>query len=666
MQSKINHSKDRPWLMRTYSGFASAEKSNELYRVNLTKGQSGLSVAFDLPTQLGLDSDHILAAGEVGKLGVPVCSISDMQILLDQIPVHKINTSMTINANAVWLLALYIAVAQRRKADLSLLRGTTQNDIIKEYLSRGTYIFPPARSLRLTADLILYTVERMPGWNPINICSYHLQEAGADPIQEIAFALSNAVCVLDMVKNSGKISEDRFPQVVGRISFFLNAGIRFIEEVCKIRAFAILWDRICKERYGVADAEMRRFRYGVQVNSLGLTAQQPENNVARIIFEMLSVVLSKDARARSIQLPAWNEAMGLPTKWDQQWSLRIQQIMAHETDILEYDDIFRGSRVIDSKTDELMEGASAEIEKILDMGGAVAAVENGYMKNQLVKNNAKRLREIESGERIVVGVNRFLETETSRLESKSKESILTVDDAAEEEQIERLAVFRKNRDKEKVQRALDKLKGAIRTGDSIMAASIECAQAGVTTGEWSSVLKAVFGEYQAPTGVDRGTVPEVGTDEDKEIILRIERLNRSLGRNLKILIGKPGLDGHSSGAEQLALKGRNVGMEVVFEGVRLTPERVVQSALEEGVHLVGLSILSGSHLFLVAEILSRMKEVNLETIPVIVGGIIPDSDGAELLKRGVARIYTPKDYGLNSIMTEIVQLVATANGISIS
>lgn len=661
----VNQPKEQPWLMRTYSGFASARMSNELYRTNLAKGQTGLSVAFDLPTQIGLDSDHVLARGEVGKLGVPVCSISDMVNLFDQIPVEKMNTSMTINANALWILALYIAVAKRQNADISGLRGTTQNDIMKEYLSRGTYIFPPSQSLRLTADLIIYTVENMPKWNPINICSYHLQEAGANPVQEIAFTLSNAICVLDRVKDTGKVPADLFPHVVGRLSFFLNAGIRFVEELCKIRAFAILWDRICKERYGVQDPKMRRFRYGVQVNSLALVSQQPENNIARIILEMLALVLAKDSRARSIQLPAWNEALGLPRKWDQQWSLRIQQIMAYETDILEYDDIFHGSKVIDSKTDDLIEASLMEIDRISEMGGTVSAIETGYMKHQLVESNAKRINEIESGERVVVGMNKFVETEPSGLAHNLEASFLTVDESAEKEQLDSLLEFRNKRNREEVERSLDKLREVLVSEENIMDASIECAHAGVTTGEWAAAIKDVFGEYRAPTGVKKLSNPEITKRDKKGTISLVKRLNELLGRNLKILIAKPGLDGHSSGAEQVAIKARDVGMEVVYEGIRLTPDQIVQSALQEGVHVVGLSILSGSHLFLVTEILRKMCDVNLKKVPLIVGGIIPDRDALELVKRGVAKVYTPKDYKLNDMMNDIVQIVARANEIAI-
>ncbi len=661
----VNQPKERPWLMRTYSGFASARLSNELYRTNLAKGQTGLSVAFDLPTQVGLDSDHVLARGEVGKLGVPVCSISDMLNLFDQIPVEKMNTSMTVNANALWILALYIAVAKRQNADISGLRGTTQNDIIKEYLSRGTYIFPPSQSLRLTADLIIYTVENMPKWNPINICSYHLQEAGANPVQEIAFTLSNAICVLDRVKDTGKVPADRFAQAVGRISFFLNAGIRFVEELCKIKAFAILWDRICKERYGVQDPKMRRFRYGVQVNSLALVSQQPENNIARIILEMLAVVLAKDSRAKSIQLPAWNEALGLPRKWDQQWSLRIQQIMAYETDILEYDDIFHGSKVIDSRTDDLIEASLMEIDRISEMGGTVSAIETGYMKNQLVGSNAKRINEIESGERVVVGMNRFVETEPSGLAHNLEASFLTVDESAEKEQLDSLLEFRDKRNREEVERSLDKLREVLVSEENIMDASIECAHAGVTTGEWAAALKDVFGEYRASTGVKKLVNPEITKRDKKGTISLVKRLNELLGRNLKILIAKPGLDGHSSGAEQLAIKARDVGMEVVYEGIRLTPDQIVQSALQEGVHVIGLSILSGSHLFFVTEILRKMYDVNLKKVPLIVGGIIPNQDEVELLRRGVAKVYTPKDYKLNDMMNDIVQIVARANEIAI-
>lgn len=666
MTVSVNHPKDQLWLMRTYSGYASAKESNLLYRANLAKGQTGLSIAFDLPTQMAYDSDDILSRGEVGKLGVPIRTIEDMETLFDQIPVEKMNTSMTINAPAAWLLALYIATARKQGADVSGLRGTSQNDILKEYLSRGTYIFPPKASIRFLSELIIYTVNKIPQWNPINICSYHLQEAGAAPVQELAFTLANAICILDTVKESGHVGKEQFPDVVGRISFFLNAGIRFVEELCKVRVFTRMWDRICKERYGVEDPKLRRFRYGVQVNSLGLTAQQPENNIARIIYEFLGVVLSKSARARSVQLPAWNEALGLPRKWDQQWSLRLQQIMAFETDLLEYEDIFKGSEVIAKKEKELEAGAEAEMDKIQEMGGVIPALESGYMKQQLVESSTERVRQIESGERVAVGVNKFVEGEPSPLTSGGVEgAIQTVDDSVETEQIEILESFRHRRDNDKVAFALDYLRESVNTGKNIVEISIECANAGVTTGEWGCAMRELFGEYRAPTGVGMIAGSKSQTAEAQKVNERVKRLSKILGRNLKILLGKPGLDGHSNGAEQIAVKARDVGMEVVYEGIRLTPTQIAESAMQEGVHVVGLSILSGSHTDLIPEVMRKMKERGIGNIPVILGGIIPQNDIQGMCNAGVKRVYTPRDFDLNKIMMEITDVVAEANNIKL-
>jgi len=663
MTTSINHSKEKPWLMRTYSGYATAKESNLLYRSNLAKGQTGLSIAFDLPTQTAYDSDDVLARGEVGKVGVPVRDYEDMEFLFDQIPIEKMNTSMTVNASTAWILALYVAAAQKQGADISRLMGTTQNDIVKEYLSRGTYIFPPKESMRLTSEVISYTVNRIPKWNPINICSYHLQEAGATPVQEIAFTLSNAIGVLDAVRESGHVKEEDFQNVVGRISFFLNSGIRFVEELCKVRVFTGMWDRICKERYGVDDPKMRRFRYGVQVNSLGLTSQQPENNIARIIYEFLGVVLSKDARARSVQLPAWNEALGLPRKWDQQWSLRLQQIMAFETDLLEYDDIFNGSEVIARKGKELEEESEAEMRKIQEIGGIIAALESGYMKQQLVESNTAKLRQIEMGERTVVGVNKFTECEPSPLTTDTAGSIYVVDDSVEAEQISILNDFRARRDTDAVARALDNLREGVKTGKNIVEISIECANAGVTTGEWGRTLREIFGEYRAPTGVSLAAAQPPKSGDGVTVNQRVKKLSQKLGRNLKILVGKPGLDGHSNGAEQIAIKARDVGMDVVYEGIRLTPEQIAESAMQEGVHVVGLSILSGSHGELIPEVMQNMEKRGIGDIPLILGGIIPRDDIPEMHKAGVKKVYTPEDFDLNKIMMEIVDVVAAANHI---
>ena len=649
--------RDKPWLIRTYAGHSTAEKSNELYRTNLGRGQTGLSVAFDLPTQTGYDSDHPLARGEVGKVGVPIGHIGDMRALFDGIPLDKMNTSMTINAPAAWMLSLYIATAEAQGVARAKLQGTTQNDIIKEYLSRGTYIFPPEPSLRLTADTIGFTYRDVPKWNPMNVCSYHLQEAGATPMQELAFSLANAIAVLDAVQARGQVPEADFPQVVGRISFFVNAGIRFVTEICKMRAFAELWDEIARTRYGVADAKQRLFRYGVQVNSLGLTEQQPENNVYRILLEMLAVVLSKNARARSVQLPAWNEALGLPRPWDQQWSLRLQQIVAYETDLLEYGDIFDGSTVIAGRVESLKAEALAEMARIAELGGAVAAIESAYMKQRLVESNLKRLSGIESGEQTVVGVNAFTEAEPSPL-SGSDGSILTVDAHVERDQIEKLKAWRAARDSAAVKKALAELASAAKEDRNVMPSSIACAQAGVTTGEWTDTLRQIFGEYRAPTGVARAAGV---TDGRLEAARReVDTVSRRLGRRIKILVGKPGLDGHSNGAEQIAVRARDCGMEVVYEGIRLTPERIVNAALEESVHVVGLSILSGGHVSLVADVMAGLRKAGIGEIPVVVGGIIPPADAEALIKAGVARVYTPKDFDLTQIMRDVVGVVDAA------
>jgi (2R)-ethylmalonyl-CoA mutase len=649
--------RDKPWLIRTYAGHSTAAKSNELYRKNLARGQTGLSVAFDLPTQTGYDSDHPLARGEVGKVGVPISHLGDMRTLFDGIPLDRMNTSMTINAPAAWLLSLYIATAEAQGVERSKLQGTTQNDIIKEYLSRGTYIFPPEPSLRLTADTIGFAYREVPKWNPMNVCSYHLQEAGATPMQELAFALANAIAVLDAVRARGQVPETDFPRVVGRISFFVNAGIRFITEICKMRAFAELWDDITRTRYGVADPKQRLFRYGVQVNSLGLTEQQPENNVYRILLEMLAVVMSKNARARSVQLPAWNEALGLPRPWDQQWSLRLQQIVAHETDLLEYGDIFDGSGEIARKVEALKQEALSEMQRIADMGGAVAAVESAYMKQRLVESNLKRLAAIEAGEQTVVGVNAFTEGEPSPL-SAGDGTILTVDASVEREQIERLDAWRASRDAAGVAKALAELAAAAREDRNVMSASIACARAGVTTGEWTAALRAVFGEYRAPTGVARAV--GIGDARLEAAWREVDAVSRHLGRRIKMLVGKPGLDGHSNGAEQIAVRARDCGMEVVYEGIRLTPERIVTAALEESVHVVGLSILSGGHVSLVGDVLAGLREAGIGEVPVVVGGIIPRADADALIASGVARVYTPKDFDLTQIMRDIVAVVDDA------
>ena len=646
--------RDKPWIFRTYAGHTSAAESNALYRKNLAKGQTGLSVAFDLPTQTGYDSDHVLAKGEVGKVGVPISHLGDMRALFDGIPLASMNTSMTINATAAWLMALYIAVADEQGAPRSALQGTIQNDIIKEYLSRGTYVFPPAPSMRLIKDVILFTTKEIPKWNPINVCSYHLQEAGATPVQELAFALATAIAVLDTVKASGQVAPEKFGEVVGRISFFVNAGLRFVTEVCKMRAFTELWEEITRERYGISDPKQRLFRYGVQVNSLGLTEQQPENNVARILIEMLAVTLSKGARARAVQLPAWNEALGLPRPWDQQWSLRMQQILAYETDLLDYGDIFDGSSEIARKAAELKAAAQEELKRIADMGGAVAAVATGYLKQQLVESNTARLERIERGEQIVVGVNKYIESEPSPL-ADAAGAIVTVAEEAERGQIDKLKAWRAARDDNAVKAALDQLKRAASGSGNIMPASIGCAKAGVTTGEWGWTLREAFGEYRAPTGVGRAMRNDVSGLDD--IRADVDRVSRKLGRRLTFLVGKPGLDGHSNGAEQIAVRARDAGMEVVYEGIRLTPAQIANAALEEGVHVVGLSVLSGSHLPLVTEVIERIRKAGLSHIPVVAGGIIPPADAEALKKAGVAAVYTPKDYDISAIMGDIVTIV---------
>jgi ethylmalonyl-CoA mutase len=648
--------RDKPWIFRTYAGHSTARESNALYRKNLAKGQTGLSVAFDLPTQTGYDSDHPLAKGEVGKVGVPISHIGDMRTLFDGIPLVSMNTSMTINATAAWLLALYVAVADEQGAPRKELQGTTQNDIIKEYLSRGTYVFPPAPSMRLTKDVILFTTKELPKWNPMNVCSYHLQEAGATPVQELAFALATAIAVLDTVKASGEVVAAEFGEVVGRISFFVNAGLRFITEMCKMRAFSELWDEITAERYGVVDAKQRLFRYGVQVNSLGLTEQQPENNVYRILIEMLAVTLSKKARARAVQLPAWNEALGLPRPFDQQWSLRAQQILAYETDLLDYNDIFDGSSEIAKKVEALKSEAREELRRIEQMGGAVKAVDTGYLKQQLVESNSKRIESIEHGEQSVIGVNRFVETEDSPL-ATGDDAILTVPDHIEAEQIARLKAWRQTRDNQAVAAALSELARAAAEGRNIVPASTACAKAGVTTGEWGAVLRQGFGEYRAPTGVGRGMRND-GTGLD-DLRSEVDRVSRKLGRRLTFLVGKPGLDGHSNGAEQIAVRARDVGMQVVYEGIRLTPAEIVSAACQEKVHVVGLSILSGSHLPLVKDVVAGLRDAGRGDVPVVVGGIIPPEDARALRQFGVAAVYTPKDYEINRIMNDVIRIVET-------
>jgi (2R)-ethylmalonyl-CoA mutase len=646
--------RDKPWMFRTYAGHSTARESNLLYRSNLAKGQTGLSIAFDLPTQTGYDSDHPLSRGEVGKVGVPVSHLGDMRTLFEGIPLGEMNTSMTINATAVWLMALYIAAAEEQGVPRAKLQGTTQNDIIKEYLSRGSYVFPPASSLRLTQDLILFTTKEAPKFNPMNVCSYHLQEAGATPVQELAYALATAVAVLDNVKKSGELSEEDFAQVVGRISFFVNAGMRFVTELCKMRAFTELWDEIVLKRYGVKDEKLRRFRYGVQVNSLGLTEQQPENNVTRILIEMLAVVLSKNARARAVQLPAWNEALGLPRPFDQQWSLRMQQIMAYETDLLEYGDIFDGSSEISRKVAALKEEALAELAKIDALGGAAAAVESGYMKSKLVESNTARLEAIEAGEQIVVGVNKFTGGEASPLTSGDNQ-IMVVPAHVEAEQIARLNAWREQRDAKAAKAALDELSRAAKEGRNMVEPSIAAAKAGVTTGEWGNVLRGVFGEYRAPTGVS-STARQVGGALD-EVRGEVQRVSTKIGKRAKFLVGKPGLDGHSNGAEQIAVRARDAGFDVIYAGIRSTPRELVDTAKKEGVHCVGLSILSGSHVTLAHEVIKLMNEEGLQNVPLVVGGIIPPADEKLLRDNGVAAVYTPKNFDLNAIMTDLAHII---------
>ncbi|GAA2095675.1 protein meaA [Streptomyces albiaxialis] len=662
--------KDRPWLMRTYAGHSTAEASNALYRRNLEKGQTGLSVAFDLPTQTGYDPDHVLARGEVGRVGVPVSHLGDMRRLFEGIPLDRMNTSMTINATAMWLLALYQVVAEEQGVDIAELQGTTQNDIVKEYLSRGTHVFPPGPSLRLTTDMIAYTVAHIPKWNPVNICSYHLQEAGATPVQEISYAMSTAIAVLDAVRDSGQVPPEQFGKVVGRISFFVNAGVRFVEEMCKLRAFTRIWDTVTSERYGITDPKQRRFRYGVQVNSLGLTEAQPENNVQRIVLEMLAVTLSKDARARAVQLPAWNEALGLPRPWDQQWSLRIQQVLAHESDLLEYDDLFAGSHVVEKKVDELVDEAMAEMARIEEMGGAMAAVESGYLKSRLVSSHAERRARIESGEEKIVGVNCYESTEPSPLTADLDTAIMTVDPAGEAAVVEAIGRWRETRDEPfwregtrdpalhpSAEQALRQLKEAAATDENLMEATLECARTGVTTGEWAGALREVFGEFRAPTGVSSAPVA-VTAEEGSELAAvraKVARTADELGvGKLRLLVGKPGLDGHSNGAEQIAVRARDAGFEVVYQGIRLTPEEIVAAAVAEDVHCVGLSILSGSHAELVPDVLARLRRVGADDMPVIVGGIIPSADARALREAGVAAVFTPKDFGITEIIGRIV------------
>ena len=649
-------SRSKPWVMRTYAGHSSARESNELYRMNLAKGQTGLSIAFDLPTQTGYDPDDQLARGEVGKVGVPVVDLGDMRALLDGIPLDRMNTSMTINATAMWLLALYVTVADEQGVPRSELAGTTQNDIIKEYLSRGTYAFPPEPSMRLITDMIAWSVENTPKWNPINICSYHLQEAGATTVQEVAFALSTAVAVLDSVRDSGQVAPERIPDVVARISFFVNAGVRFVEEMCKMRAFVELWDEICRERYGVTDEKARRFRYGVQVNSLGLTEAQPENNVQRIVLEMLGVTLSKNARARAVQLPAWNEALGLPRPWDQQWSLRMQQVLALETDLLEYDDIFDGSHVITAKVAEIADAARAEMARIEELGGAVAAVESGYLKGALVTSHAERRRRVESGEDVVVGVNQYTTTEPSPLTANLDAAILRVDPDVEQRAIESLEAWRAQRDAAAVDAALARLSVDASSGANLMEATLECARAGVTTGEWSETLRQVFGEFRAPTGVT-GSVGSGDRAGLADLRAAVASTGDEVGHHLRILVAKPGLDGHSNGAEQVAVAARDAGFEVVYQGIRLTPEEIVAAAAQEDVDCIGLSILSGSHLQVVPQVLDGLRAAGLQDVPVILGGIIPDQDARALTDAGISAVFTPKDYDLTTVMTRVLGVI---------
>ena len=669
MPYPTDRERDRPWVMRTYAGHSSATASNALYRRNLAKGQTGLSVAFDLPTQTGYDPDHELARGEVGKVGVPVSHLGDMRALFDEIPLAEANTSMTINATAMWLLALYITVA-REQAEaagtdwhevVGKLAGTTQNDIIKEYLSRGTYVFPPAPSLRLITDMVAWTVSNVPKWNPINICSYHLQEAGATPVQEVAYAMCTAIAVLDSVRDSGQVPAEEFGNVVARMSFFVNAGVRFVEEMCKMRAFTQLWDEVTRERYGIENPKQRRFRYGVQVNSLGLTEAQPENNIQRIVLEMLAVSLSRNSRARAVQLPAWNEALGLPRPWDQQWALRMQQVLAFETDLLEYEDIFDGSPVINAKVDEILIGARAEIDRVQAMGGAVAAVESGYMKTQLVGSLAERRRKVEAGEDVIVGVNRFDTTEPSPLQAEGAKAIETIDPAVEKQAVAAITAWRAERDDAVVQDSLRGLRDAAKTDANLLDATLVCARAGVTTGEWSAALREVFGEYRAPTGVSGASASGEAGEGLAAVRDRVKATGDELGERLRMLVGKPGLDGHSNGAEQIAVRARDVGFEVVYQGIRLTPDQIVAAAVQEGVHVVGLSILSGSHLEVVPAVVEGLRAAGAGDIPVVVGGIVPPEDAEYLIGHGVTAVFTPKDYDMTQIMNGIVDVVRAAN-----
>ena len=658
----VNHRKDRPWLMRTYAGHSSAAASNELFRRNLAKGQTGLSVAFDLPTQTGYDPDSPLARGEVGKVGVPVAHIGDMRALFAGIPLDSMNTAMTINSTAMWLLALYQTVAQEQGVAPADLAGTTQNDIIKEYLSRGTYVFPPGPSLRLITDMIAYTVSTIPKWNPINICSYHLQEAGSTPVQEIAYAMCTAIAVLDAVRDSGHVPAEEFGEVVGRISFFVNAGVRFVEEMCKLRAFVEIWDEVTEQRYGVTDPKQRRFRYGVQVNSLGLTEAQPENNIQRIVLEMLAVTLSKDARARAVQLPAWNEALGLPRPWDQQWALRMQQVLAYETDLLEYEDIFTGSTVIERKVAELRRGAWSEIDRVQTMGGAVAAVENGYMKQELVASLAARRAGIEAGTEVVVGVNRFETSEPNPLLHDLDAAIQTIDPMVEAQAVSAVRAWRAARDSAAVDGALTRLRADAKTNVNLMSATLDCARVGVTTGEWAGALRAVFGEYRAPTGVSGVVGVAQAGERLAKLRAQVRAAGEQLGGRVRLLVGKPGLDGHSNGAEQIAVRARDAGFEVIYQGIRLTPQQIVAAAVDEDVHCVGLSILSGSHLALVPEVVEGLHAAGMDDVAVVVGGIIPEADAAELRAIGVAEVFTPKDFDSTQIMERVLAAVRAATG----
>ncbi|MFZ8911139.1 MAG: protein meaA [Candidatus Nanopelagicales bacterium] len=664
MERPRDAKRDRPWIMRTYAGHSSPAESNALYRRNLAKGQTGLSVAFDLPTQTGYDPDSPMAAGEVGKVGVPIADLGDMRLLFEGIPLDTMNTSMTINATAMWLYALYVVSAEEQGVPESALQGTTQNDIIKEYLSRGTYIFPPGPSLRLITDMVVHTVEHAPQWNPINICSYHLQEAGATPVQEIAFAMATAIAVLDSVRDSGVIPPDRFGEVVGRMSFFVNAGVRFIEEMAKMRAFVQLWDEVTLERYGVTDPKQRRFRYGVQVNSLGLTEAQPENNVQRIVLEMLAVTLSKDARARAIQLPAWNEALGLPRPWDQQWSLRIQQVLAEETDLLEYEDIFAGSHVIEGLVEQLVAQAREQMARIEDMGGAVAAIESGYMKAELVQSHAERRARVESGDQVIVGVNRHIETEPNPMLADLDAAIQTVDAAVAAQAIDGVRAWRDQRDPAAVAASLERLRADAAGEANLVEASIACARAGVTTGEWADTLREVFGEFRAPTGVTAAIATAMPTEELRAVRETVQSTGAELGTRLRFLVAKPGLDGHSNGAEQIAVRARDAGFEVVYQGIRLTPEQIVAAAVDEDVDVVGISILSGSHRELVPTVVDGLRAAGMDDTVVVVGGIIPDADADFLRDKGVAAVFTPKDYDATAIMGRVIEEVRSARGLA--